>query len=238
VAYCYGTNQGLLVISPEGVKYTMNYRRGGSSTYTGFEDISWYTTRIEDRNGNWINIEYDTASQPYSANALVKEITTSDGRVVDFSYLDATDPTHVRLGQITVGTRRWQYHYTEVTDNSAPGYYQLTKVELPAGTSGTFASPYTWLYTYWSKTVGDPGHRILQKVTYPLGATTNYDYAYACFNASPTVNYQCSQLYDTYYSLVVASKTLGGRDIAAGTWTYSYAPSSTEDVTTIDFPRS
>lgn len=235
-AYCIAPNQGLLVISPDGVKYTMNFRRGGGTTYTGIEDTSWYTTRIEDRNGNWINIEYDTTSLPYSAKAIVKRITTSDNRQVDFTYADVTNSTHVRLSKITVGAREWNYYYTSVADYASPGYYQLTKVELPAGSGGLGASPLTWLYEYWSKTAGDPGHRILKKVTYPFGATTNYDYAYACFNASPTVNYLCSQLYETYYSLVVSTKTTGGRDIAAGTWTYSYAPSSTEDVTTVIFP--
>jgi len=71
VASCIAPSAGLLVISPEGVKYTMNYRRGGGTTYGADADFAWYTTRIEDRNGNWINIAYDTGADTSGTNAAI-----------------------------------------------------------------------------------------------------------------------------------------------------------------------
>lgn len=228
-ATCISPSAGLLVISPEGVKYTMNYRRGGGTTYTGVTDFAWYTTRIEDRNGNSMTINYDTtANTSGTSAAVVSSITTSDGRSASFTYTDRTDSNRIRLTRISANGQSWDYSYTQITDYGSPGYWRLDRVTLPTGLQ--------WNYAYHATATNNANSRILWQVTYPYGATTTYGYAYQCFNATSAVNYQCSAAYNTYYSIVVSSKTNGGRDVTAGTWSYSYSPSTTEDVTTVTFP--
>jgi uncharacterized protein RhaS with RHS repeats len=224
VASCYGASQGLLVISPEGVKYTMDYRRTGGTTYSTDIDAAWYTTRIEDRNGNWIAIAYDTTAAAPAKEAILKQITSSDGRVVNFTYTDTTDSTKIRLTSINANGQTWNYGYTLITAAGfTGGYYQLTNVTRPDNLS--------WNYSYYNRSSGVAGNQVLQTVTHPYGGTVTYDYGYVCF-----MPVSCTSAYDTFNTLVVASKTNGGRDIAAGTWTYSYAPSTTEDVTAVTFP--
>lgn len=228
-ATCIAPSAGLLVISPEGVKYTMNFRRGGGTTYSGVTDFAWYTTRIEDRNGNWINIAYDAGAVTSGTNAAVlSQITASDGRSVSFTYTDRTDPYRIRLTRISANGQSWDYSYTQVTDYPSPGYWQLTRVSLPAGLE--------WNYSYHATATNNANSRLLQRVTYPHGATTTYGYIYQCFNATSATNYQCSGGADAYNSIVVRTKANGGRDVAPGTWTYTYSPSTTEDVTTVTFP--
>lgn len=228
-ATCIAPSAGLLVISPEGVKYTMNYRRGGGTTYSGVTDFAWYTTRIEDRNGNWINVAYDTGAVTSGTNAaILSSMTMSDGRSVTFGYTDRTDPDRIRLTSISTDIRTWNYNYTQVTDYPSPGYWQLTQVSMPAGLE--------WNYSYHATATNNANSRLLRQVTHPYGATTTYGYAYQCFNTTSAVNYQCSAAYDTYYSLVVNTKTNGGRDVTPGTWSYTYSPSTTEDITTVTFP--
>lgn len=38
------------------------------------------------------------------------------------------------------------------------------------------------------------------------------------------------------WALAVKSKTTGGTGVMAGTWNYSYSPTSTDDTTTVTFP--
>lgn len=221
VAYCLPDNVGLLVISPEGMKYRMNLMRSGGFTYgsTANVDYAWYPTRIEDRNGNFLTITYAALSA--GKEAPVSRITASDGRVVDFTYTGNT-PTTVLLNSITANGQTWQYQYTPLA-GYAGGYQLLTRVVRPDGS--------TWNYEYWNKSAGLAGDNALNTVTYPYGGTVTYDYGYVCFMGTT-----CNSVNDTFNSLVIASKVNGGRDVAAGTWTYSYAPSATEDVTTVTFP--
>jgi hypothetical protein len=221
VAYC-NTDGSALVISPDGTKYTMSHYKRGQQTYTLQTDQAWYTTRIEDRNGNYLTIDYDTTAVSYGLGVALKRITASDGRIVDFTYTDRTLPDKIRLASITANGQTWTYGYTLLAGYSST-HFLLTNVTRPDGLS--------WDYTYHDKVAGQPGDNILKQVTYPYGATVTYDYGYICFNATT-----CSSAYDSFYSLVVTSKINGGRDVAPATWTYSYASSSTEDVTTVTFP--
>lgn len=221
VASCLSGGNGLLVISPEGVKYTMDFVRSGGFTYasTSSVDYAWYPTRIEDHNGNFLTISYSTLSA--GKEGLISSITASDGRTVSFGYTGTTATT-VLLTSITANGQTWKYQYTPLSGISG-GYLFLTSVVRPDGS--------TWTYTYWDRAAGVAGDNVLQTVTYPYGATVTYDYGYVCFMGTT-----CSSTNDTFNSLVVASKVNGGRDVTAGTWTYSYAPSATEDVTTVTFP--
>jgi YD repeat-containing protein len=224
IANCLTGGGGLLVISPEGVKYTMNYLKTGGGLYSTATTAAWYTTRIEDRNGNYLTINYNTTAAAPGYEAIISSITTapSDGRTVNFTYTDTTNSSLIRLTSISANSQTWYYDYSAVTGTSG-GYY-LYRVRRPDGLA--------WNYTYWAKaTSGTAGNRILRTVTHPYGATVTYDYGYVCFMGTT-----CNSTNNNFYSLVVASKVNGGRDVAPGTWTFSYAPSTTEDVTTVTFP--
>ena len=227
VAYCVGSGTGLLVISPDGTKYTMDYRKSGGTTY-GTVNSAWYTTRIEDRNGNWLNISYNTTAQSIGIDPIFSQITSSDGRNVSFSYANTTNALQVLLSSISANGQTWSYNYAPATAPYNGEHFQLTSVTRPDGLS--------WRYSYHSLAVNTPGDRLLNSVTYPHGATTSYDYGHMCLNSTAAANYQCSGILGIFYSLVVNRKTNGGRDVTSGTWTYDYSPTSTEDVTTVTFP--
>ena len=227
VAYCFGSNAGLLVISPIGTKYTMDYRKSGGTTY-GAVNSAWYTTRIEDRNGNWLNIAYNTSAQSIGIDPIFSQITSSDGRNVSFSYTNTSNALQVLLSSISANGQTWYYNYTPATAPYNGEHFQLSSVTRPDGLS--------WRYSYHALAVNAPGDRLLDSVTYPHGATTSYDYGHMCLNSTAAANYQCSGILGMFYSLIVTRKTNGGRDVTSGTWTYSYSPTSTEDVTTVTFP--
>ncbi|MCH6583140.1 MAG: RHS repeat protein, partial [Proteobacteria bacterium] len=220
VAYCHGASKGLLVISPDGTQYTMDHRETLLAAYDGSFDLAWYTTRIEDRNGNFIKIDYDTANLS-GRGAIVKRITSSDGRTVNFSYADRTTPTKARLSTISANGQTWRYDYTPIS-GSASVHYQLTRVRRPDGLS--------WRYAYHPPSSRQPGRNALKTVTYPYGATVTYGYDFVDFAGNTLTNL------DKYLSLVVKSKRIGGRDVTSGTWGFSYSPSTREDVTTVTFP--
>lgn len=208
---------GFEVINPEGIKYTMDYRIvGGRARRT--EQV-WYTSRITDRNGNFISIEYDSKSALESP--IFKRVSGSDGRQVTFSYVNNTSPGRVKLSQIRSGNRTLSYtfrafqpDYTILDDSE---YHLLTRVSLPGGNSTGH-----WGYTYHQKSVGQPGDNALQTITYPMGATTTYDYQYVCilFNNCSTTG--------QFISLVTKSKINAGRGIARGTWIFNYSVSRDE----------
>jgi hypothetical protein len=183
VAYCVGNGTGLLVISPDGTKYTMDYKKSGG-TYYGDVNNAWYTTRIEDRNGNSLNIAYNNTAQSIGIDPIFSSITSSDGRSVGFNYSNTSNPLQVLLTSITANDQTWYYSYTPATYPYNGEHYQLTSVTRPDGL--------VWRYSYHSLAVTQPGDRLLQSVTYPYGATTSYAYGYMCFNATAVYSYQCT----------------------------------------------
>jgi len=224
VADCQSSPNGLVVISPDGTKYFMDhYVQAFENGFTTATMRAWYTTRIEDRHGNYLNIDYWPETS--RSNALVKTITSSDGTIVNFSYWDRGSPDKVRLYQVKANNQTWTYVYS-ASISGYTGYYHLTEVKQPDNLS--------WKYSYYNKSTGQAGDNILKTTTNPYGGTITYDYDYQCFDNAP--GFGCSSVYNTFNTLVVKSKTTGGRDVTPGTWTYSYSPGAVEDVTTINFP--
>jgi len=224
VADDLGNAEGYIVIDPHGTKYTMDYRLTGGAQ-PGTSEYTWYTTRIEDRHGNFITITYDTRGT--GENVLFKRVQANDGRTVNFSYSNITNPERVLLSHITYSSQRWDYSFKQLsgyTDSADYDYYVLTEVDLP----GT----HEWEYSYYNRTAGSVGDNMLQKVTYPYGGTTTYDYEYHCFISS---NCWTSGRNN---SIVVESKTNGGRSVTSGTWTYQYTGANSHDTTTITGPTS
>lgn len=220
-----GTNSGLDVTDPTGTVYTMN-EYAGVDTGTGIEP-SWFTSRIEDVNGNWIAISYITSSAS-GGHRMIDEITSSDGRIVKFNYIyPANDLAHldtITAHYQTVDAQTWKYNYVSV---DGWGAYQLIEVVRPDGNK--------WQYDYNLRTV-PMGKYGMNKVTYPQGGIVEYTYDNVIFN--PGV--------DQIITTVVSSKTTSGTSATPGTWTYNYAPGSylisgtTQklDVTTVTTPTA
>lgn len=215
-ADCIG--DGLLVYSTDGTKYTFDHHviSLDEVTYTTRVNNAWYPTRIEDRNGNYLTFTYYPEQK--GSHALIQQITASDGRVVDFTYTDRASG-NARLTSISANGQTWHYEYTQIQSS---GNYQLTRVVRPDGLS--------WDYTY-NDYSASPGDYALQQVTHPYGGTVSYTYDYVDFTRRVGLT-----PWEFFYSVVVASKTIGGRENTPATWTYAYAPGGSEDVTTITFP--
>lgn len=224
-AKCGVGANGLVVTSPTGTVYTMN-EYAGVSNGTSIEP-SWFTSRIEDVNGNWIAISYITSAAS-SGHRMIDEITSSDGRIVKFNYIyPADDLAHldtITAHYQTADAQTWKYNYISV---DGWGAYQLIEVVRPDGNK--------WLYDYNPRT--DPlGKYGMNKVTYPQGGIVEYTYDNVIFN--PGI--------DEIITTVISSKTTSGTSVTPGTWTYNYAPGSylisgtTQklDVTTVTTPTA
>ncbi|WP_300497781.1 hypothetical protein [Marinobacter sp.] len=193
-ANCNSSND-VIVKSPDGTTYTMDYRAND------FEGLKIYATRIEDANGNWMTIDYNTNAFSIT---YIESISTSDGRSVDYNYAN-TGSDNTRLTSITANGQTWSYSHT-YTNNTTPDFAQLTTVTRPDGES--------WNYTYYPITTnGDAGSLAIDTVTYPSGGIIDYDYDYVYFNFG-------AQKATT----VVTGKQNSGRDITPGTWSYTYTP--------------
>jgi YD repeat-containing protein len=239
VATCIGISEGLLVISPDGIKYTMNYRRVGYGYFGSDQDplFAWYTIRIEDANGNYINVSYDTSTTYQGLDPIIKSLTRSDGQTVSFSYTfgdyrtinGVYQPTDAKLRSVSGAGKTYRYGYTAVPDNDFSNFYYLRSVTRPDGL--------TWGYSY-RNTYGDgsAGDKILSSVTYPHGGAVSYTWGYVCFNAdSCSESSNLSNGY-TFYSLVVRLRSQSGPSITPGAWSFSYNPATTGDTTTVSFP--
>jgi YD repeat-containing protein len=212
---------GFIVTSPEGVEYRMNKRE---DQYANVGTYSWYTTQIKDRNGNTINISYIDHSPP--AYKLIHQVTSSDGRLVTFQYVD-TGTFDVRLSSITANGKTWFYNYTKITDVfGSNNHYQLTSVVRPDGLK--------WVYAYNGRIFNGAGTCELQRVTFPYGGTISYFYDLVDFDPCPING--C-----TTKNTVVVQKVTGGTSITPGTWTFAYSPDwlndVTGDVTTVTAPN-
>lgn len=208
------------VIDNNGMKYTMDYElEGGRGTEFGDTvEAVWYTTQIEDRNGNKIFIEYDNASERESP--IYKRVYANDGRSVTFVYSNKNNPNLAQLSSIKYGNKTLTYTFNRlIPDYTVLGGRQfrlLRSVKLP-GPSSTGK----WDYTYHQKTLGLAGDNMLRTITYPYGAITEYDYDYQCFIYVSCAAYQ--------RHTVVKSKVNKGRGIATGSWSFAYSDSVNQD---------
>ena len=205
-----GTNAGLEVWSPEGLKYDMAWLN------TGLSKSTLYVTRITDRNGNYIDINYENIDINYenigtTGYTLIKNITSSDGRLVSYNYTDRTN-NRVRLNTITANGQTLTYGFTAVSGVGTEHYY-LTSVKRPDGSS--------WNYRY--KSTSGAGQYSLDRLTYPTGGSINYTYGYELLGPSG----------DGRSTTSVSRKTTTD----GGTWTYKYTPGSSYDRTNITTPN-
>ena len=225
---------GWLATAPDGTKYTM-------TEYDHFQgEPSWFTTRIEDLNGNWIRIEYDSNS---FGSTYIKNIYRSDepsAPMATYEY-NNENSENITLKSITANGQVWQYEYASI-----PGqlfdYQQLTKVIRP--------DLKQWNYTY-NPRVTDPdptdgfaedglGSYSINKVTYPYGAQIDYTYQWIKFDQRADL---ITVLGDPKYeianrrTLAIHTKTVSGVNVESGEWRYEFFPYSNFYVNSRDDPR-
>ena len=206
-ADCSTDGSHLIITSPEGLEYTMNYYgRLGSGSST---EHSWYATRIEDRNNNFISISYKTSSFGYT---LIDSVSTSDGRSVSYTYSNESTNA-VRLSQVSANGHSWSYYYQSLS-GIAGDYDQLVQVSRPDGSS--------WRYDYNSYG-GFAGSASLRQVTYPMGGSISYSYGYVAFDPGNSA----------YRTTVITQKSVN----SGGSWSFSYSPSGSYDTTTVYAPN-
>jgi YD repeat-containing protein len=215
-ADCLAGGAGMRVYSPDGTQYEMTLR------YNLGELQSWYTTKIIDKNGNSADIAY--ANQ--SVVPEITNITTNDGRSVNFSYLDG-GTTKSRVSRISSAGKEYRYSYRQVIGLSDKPFldgYFLTLVQRPDGLS--------WKYQYndWIKnSTGTvmPGSYLMTGATHPNGGAVSYDYTFAIFDSKGNPSKKTP---------VVTKKNSSNQ----GTWTFTYRPgdpvSRTLDTTTVNTP--
>jgi hypothetical protein len=123
-ADCATGSSGLVVRSPDGVRYDMtqlvNVGSGVAPVY------AWYTTKITDRNGNYATISYAGGASPE-----ITGVSASDGRSIGFTYADS-GLTSRRITSVSGAGQTYSYGYTAIA--GVTGEYFLTTVTRPGGT--------------------------------------------------------------------------------------------------------
>lgn len=208
---------GLIVTSPDGITYTFNVRGLPVGVGNGTDTKNPYlVTKIEDRNGNALNITYkNTWPTPGSVarHVLVDKITSSDGRTVSFTYNDETT-LNATLKSISAHGQNVSYNYQTVSSDTVNSY--LGSVNRPDN------STVSYNYYNTSSDAGTIGAGSLKKVGNPYGLNTEYTYKQVQFGLDATKK-----------SWVIATKKTSGTNITTGNWSYDYAPTSTSDKTTV-----
>lgn len=191
------------VTAPDGTVYTMDVAEGA------FDETSWYTSRIEDTNGNWIHIAYGTFT---NNEKYIHQITASDGRVVDYFYQVINGKN--LLHKIVANEQTWEYQFEQVTGNriGITNHHHLVRVIRPDGL--------TWTHQYHGEydNVNQVGSYCLQQVTYPYGGEVTYGYQPVVFGQELANG--------GFRTVAVHSKTTGGRSIAPGMWTFQFDPAT------------
>ena len=191
---------GLLVTSPEGIKYEMTVRYSISG-------ISHFQVKkITDKQGNWLSFEYQLTG---GAPNVVK-CTSSDGRSVTFAYAPAATTSGARLFQVTTNGQTWRYDYTSygspLSPTASASSFELSKVTRPDGRTWTYEYPV--FSAYYSPLVTMRG--FLGKLTRPEGGQATYTYAYLSTGSSGA------------RSLRITQKSVSDKVNPVSNWVYRY----------------
>lgn len=206
-AMCSTSGIGLVVTSPDGMVYDMTQALGSGSTANPMYE--WHTKKITDRNGNYININYASAS-----SAEIRSISTSDGRSASFTYIDSGKTT-ARISSITSAGQTYDYSYKP---SGIAGVYQLSTVTRPDNA--------TWEYDYSENNGASAGSYLMRSATTPQGGSITYTYDFVFFD---------SQSNPASKSNVVSKKSMS----TGGIWSFDYSPggNSSLDTTRVTSPE-
>ncbi len=206
----YLAGAGACVWSNAGTRYEFDPANQG---YYGTVPV-WPAKAIVDTFGNQITLDYMSPGQyPNVVNVPpVASIVDTYGRTVTFDYWTYTDGDGVRLKSMTANGKVYSYGYTlpAAGSTAGPGKFPipdrrfLTSVTPPAGPGFAFTYGFT-------RTV-EQNQYALASITYPSGATASYTYAkWNIFAGSTTIPLP-----------LVQQRTVTGRGLVPGTWTYAY----------------
>ncbi len=206
--------QGLIVTSPDGTKYIMD--QYDSDKLPGqAEEVSYYTSKIIDTNGNSLSITYTTTYDQIYINTIL----ASDGRAVNFTY-DTSNPFAITLSTITANGQTWRYNYVPATPNpSYVNYRHLAEVVSPE-------LSIKWQYSYhpYDASFGAAGNYSLKQMIYPTGGAISYEYGLVEFDQDDP----------NQKTTVVIKKTVSGK----GDWTFKYKPAKTYNQNNNDFDKT
>lgn len=197
---------GMIVTALDGTRYTMNeFEQISNDSGASFFNF-FYTTRIEDTNGNWINIQYRATG----THKVIDNITTNDGREVRYQYSNEGTAqlglSSIEVVNSTVANQIWSYEYDTYLN-----FNLLEKVTRPDGSE--------WEYEYDDSTDVSllP---LLDEISYPWGGEIKYTYKLHDFN--PGLGIQRKP--------VVATKEVkdeiirnGSKVDIEGLWTFDYS---------------
>jgi YD repeat-containing protein len=195
------TSNGFVAYSPDGKRYYINKVEFVNNVR------SWYTTKIVDKYGNSIDIEYRSLAGGYQA---INRISASDGRVVNFEY-DGSYLSKIIINPGSSDSATWTYVYTPLDSGECFDCHHahLREVIRPDGLK--------WQYEYYPLTTNDTaGSYSVKTVTYPYGGVTTYTYQYVWFDNNT----------ESTRTTAIASKVNSGRSVTPGTWTYEFFPGS------------
>lgn len=247
--------EGFLVVSPEGVKYWMDwltYRKYKDVGYAqpGFGGVARRTammmvSRVEDRFGNSLSYSYDAAGDLVSIQA-------SDGRGLVLTYdswqVAGMQQPSTRMRTATLSSndtppRTWSYTYSAASDPLID--QRLKGIVQPDGSTWSFnigglrysngAGPLV-VYDYY-----DGCDYEIKNTTIPMqGEITHPSGLIGQFNLKLTVRgrsyapFICNSLYGSH-SLDVANvytvaamdqKKISGPGVTEQTWSYKYSPAN------------
>ena len=201
-----GVNMGMIVTAMDGTRYTMNefdrVTNDGGTTYFNF----FYTSRIEDTNGNWIKINY----RRNLGQKVIDSIVTSDNREVRYNYINEGF-IYMTLSSIEVINSNGQNQIWKYEHTADLNLRLLSKVIRPDGSE--------WNYGY-DRTARLSPLPLLNHLTYPWGGTI--DYTYKLHDFIPGLGIQRKP--------VIATKTVKDEIIRnnqiipiTGDWTFEYS---------------
>lgn len=197
---------GLILHSPEGLKYTFNLQ---GTVAPGLQFRTYFVTRIEDLSGNRLDIDYNiTSSNLYADYHLLTRVRASDGRTVTFNYQNASS-NKALISSISGGGRGVRYTFSDAAYSVGAKAQYLTRAINSDGTD--------WSYTYndSSKLTGtSAGLFSMATMSTPLGLSVSYKYDYKQMGADP------SERVNVVTERRVSS--IRGSSHSAYTWSYSY----------------
>lgn len=202
VADCASNGEGLLAISPEGLRYELTVK--GVNGFVIGANV-FYVKRITDKHANWLNFDYQVTNN----TSYVLKVTASDGRVIDFSY-DPGVTTGTRLSKVTANGKSWLYSYalsgTPISPTTNTSNFELAKVTRPDGKSWRYEYP-----TFPSNSPFVTARGFLGAIIYPDGGEKKYTYSYVSLGVSLAVQ-----------MLRVTQQTVSDNVTPEAVWKYRY----------------
>lgn len=227
--------EGFIALLPDGTRYTFDVAlekidvsmRLAQNLSVGRIKIYLLASRVEDRFGNWVNYQYNSAGK-------VTSIVSNDARSITFAYVGEN------IASANVNGRVWTYGYSaadalQLTSVTAPDGSRYTYRYLVDGVDSTYMKP---RYVPWDGSGGgcpdqdyNPTSFTLM-ASHPSGASGTFEFTYGRQRKSGVPNTACvlspnagwqlrtPDYFDLY---VLRSKVITGPGLPPLTWNYVYS---------------